>query len=115
MNRENRIEKPRGYAEDDVWYHSRPESLRQGERDVEAAASLLEGALADVDVLRSVLLGLQSLVHCVRVDSAVLDDVSQLCHACAAASAGSSSTHDYLSGRARAAARQARRVKSQGS
>ncbi len=103
-------ETQRGYNADGVWYHSMPEHADQGEINERVVVRELEQALTAAHELLSVLLECQSLVYVVKVSSVVRDDVLELCHGCREATEASISTRDYLSGRARAAARQAARA-----
>ncbi len=108
-DREEIPQNQRGYNADGVWYHSMPEYVRQETRNAEAAARELEAAGISLGRLQSELLAIRSLVYNVKVSSVVLEDVLQLCHACEAATEGSISTRDILSGLARAAERKRER------
>ena len=93
---------PRGYAVDDVWYPYSNELLGQGGRNVQDAVAEVAVAIHDLELARSELSALVSLLFVVRVSSVVLEDIHQLCQGCTEVMAAICSSRETLSSRARA-------------
>lgn len=93
----------RGHAEPSDFYHCLHDAAGQEDRNRETAARELSVAQADLQRCMSVLSAIQDLMYVLSVSSVVLEDVHQLCHACAEDSEAFTSTLGVFSGRARAA------------
>ena len=95
----------RGYTVDDVWYQYSSEYQGQEDRRAADAAAAVSTAIHDLEIAKSELSAVQSLLYVVRVSLVVQEDVLALCQGCTEVMEAINSGRDTLSGRARAAER----------
>ncbi len=108
--RESEVRSHRGYAEDNVWYPYSNELLDQGDRNAEDGSAAVAVAIHDLEVARSELSAVQSLLFVLRVSSVVLEDVHRLCQGCTEVMEAICSSRETFSDRARAGVARDRRL-----
>ena len=88
---------------DDVWYPYSSELLDQADRRSRDAAAAVAVAIHDLEIAKSELSAIQSLLFVIRVGSVVQEDVLALCQGATEVMEAICSSRETLSGRARAA------------